>query len=261
MIIDAYVHCARDKFLPVEELEKAMASAGIDACLLVQHMGQYNNSYHASIVRQQPEKYKAVCLVDTARRDAAEQLEGLLTGQAPEAVGISFVGVRMSAKMIREGPPCLDVLNRHKGTLVLHFPTGIGAHLVMLDQLAEDFPDVTIYVPHLGWPLHEKKASPSWHEAVRQLRQYPKMIFGLSAIYYYSSLPFPHEDVWPYLKHVINSIGAKRIVWSSGFPSLSGEETVIDDLKLFSGSTWGLAPHEREAILGGTASRCWGFGQ
>ena len=261
MIVDAYAHCAVEKYLPIEALESSMVKSGVDACLLVQHMGQFDNGYLASILRRWPEKYRAICLVDTSRHDAAVRLENLLAGQGAEADGATFVGARMSADMVPQQPACLQVLNRYSATLVLYLPDGIGLHLDLFGQLARDFPAVTLYVPHLGWPIVEGKPSPRWHDAITYLRQFSQVIVGLSAIYYYSWQPFPHEDVWPYLKHILAQIGADRTLWGSDFPLLLDTETVTDSLNLFAGSQLGIEVHQRESILGRTAGLCYGFDQ
>ena len=260
MIVDAYAHCGSNRYLPIDQLEMAMDTNDIDACLLVQHMGEFDNGYLASIVRKSPKRYGAICLVDTTHNDAPQQLELLLTGNAKEADGVRFLGARMTADMMAESPQSLDVLNRHKATLVVHLPQGIGVHLALLERLACDFSDLIIYVPHMGWPRINGQPSPAWQEAIRTLSQYPAFAFGLSAMYHFSSEPFPHKDVWPHMQDLVAAVGADRVVWASDFPLLLDKESLADNLKLFSEGLIEFTPNEREAILGESACRFWKLG-
>jgi len=260
VIIDAYAHCGRTRHLPFEALDAQARAAGIDACLLVQHMGEFDNSYLASIVRGGEGRYGAIGLVDTRKPDAARHLETLLTGEADEAAGVRFLGARMTAEMIAESLPCIEVLNKHRSTLIAHLPTGIGVHLELLEQLARDFPGLLLYIPHMGWPTGDAQPTPQWHAAVRALRSHPRIVFGLSGMYHFSAEPFPHRDVWPRVRELVATVGADRMIWASDFPLLLQTESLADSVKLFAEGSLIPDANEREAILGGTAFRCWGLG-
>ena len=253
MIIDAFVHCGRKKFLPVAALEDSMAAAGIDGCLLVQHMGEFDNSYLASIVQRAPDRFQAIALVDTRRKDAPRHLDALLSGQAHS---MALAGVRMTPAMIGQSRECLHVLDMRKATLVLHLPNGLGCHLDLVVRIVEEFPHVTVYVPHLGWPVAGREASRGWHTAVRTLGDHRQVVFGLSCIGDFSQTRFPHQDVWPYLRHVVATVGAERTVWASDYPLI---HSIGDYLGLFTGTALDVDVDQRNAILSGTALRCWGF--
>src|SRR5262245_45368418 len=128
MIVDAYAHCGLTRHLPIERLDAAMDDAGIDACLLVQHMGEFDNNYLATIVKRRPDRFAAICLVDTSKPDASCRLQSLLSGGSEIAKGMRFLGVRMTPEMMDQAPECLSVLNDNRATLIVHMPQGIGAH-------------------------------------------------------------------------------------------------------------------------------------
>ena len=70
-IIDAYVHSGMHKFQPIEAVADVMESAGVSRVVIVQHLGEFDNSYIGDIVEAHPEKYAGVCLVDhTGGKDA-----------------------------------------------------------------------------------------------------------------------------------------------------------------------------------------------
>ena len=45
MIIDTHCHAGNNWFLPIESLEFEMKMSKVDAALLVQHGGNYDNEY------------------------------------------------------------------------------------------------------------------------------------------------------------------------------------------------------------------------
>lgn len=255
-IIDAYAHCSPGKYLPIEELEAASVAAGVHGTLLVQHEGEFDNRYLASIVARSPERYRAVGLIDTRCDTAPRDLEGLLDGST---LGVSLVGVRMTRPMLNQAPGCLDVLNQYRGTLVVHLPDGIDRHVEWMENLVRDYPEIAIYVPHLGWPVVDGRATPGWHVAMERLSRIERVVCGLSAIHHFSREVWPHDDVWPYVRHVIATMGTERTVWASDFPLLLEQETLDAYLPLFTETRLGVDARGRAAILAANACRCWGF--
>lgn len=256
MIVDAYVHCSDTKFLPFQAWEAAAATASVDAALLVQHLGELDNRYLASVAARDPDRFKVAALIDPSAEGAADFLEGLLDGRA---LGVPCVGLRMTRDMLEAGADCLAVLDYFGGTIVLHFPDGIGPNVAFIEGLARKYVWTTLYVPHLGWPVEEGRPSPGWHDAIRRLADIGQIVVGLSSAHYFSTMPYPHEDIRPCFRHIIETIGTERIVWASGFPQLIEEETLEQYVALFSGEFLGLSEKERTDMFFGTASRCWGF--
>lgn len=259
MIIDAYAHCGREKYLPQERLETAHREAGVGGCLLVQHMGQFDNGYLAQIVASAPDRYKAIGLIDAERTDGAAALDGLLCGATH---GVSFSGVRMTDAMLDAAPACLDLLNAYAATLCVHFPGGVDQQLPRLQRIAAEYPNVTIYVPHLGWPkIVDGRASRSWTRALERLATIGQTIVGLSAVDHFSRQPYPHRDIWPSIRQIVGIVGADRAVWASDFPLVLKHETVSEYVRIFREPDLGLNDAEQRALLGETAIRVWRFGK
>ena len=256
MVIDAFVHCGRTKYLPVEKYEETMVECGIDGALLVQHEGEYDNSYLASIVNREGGRFQAIGLVDSHQDDPAPCVAALLDGSRH---GVPLCGVRMGPDMLTRSPGSLAAVQAHKGTIVLHLMEGLGRYVDLLRHIADEFPEILLYVPHLGWPLVDGKATSNWHATVEAMRDLPRVVFGLSAIHYFSRMPLPHRDIWPHVRHVVATLGAERVVWASDFPLLLEQASVRENLGLFRGEALGLDEAQRAAILGGTAARCWDF--
>ncbi len=256
MIVDAYVHCGQRKFLPFEAWEKDAAASGVEGAFLVQHMGEYDNRYLAGVAARSPNRFKVAGLLETRSEKSAEYLTGLLDSTA---LGIRFIGLRMNRPMIESGAEHLAILDRFGGTIVLHLEDGIPPHVKFLERLARDYPNTTLYVPHLGWPTIDGRVSHGWSEAVRRLAGCERVVFGLSSAHHFSARPFPHEDIWHCVGHVLQEVGSDRAVWASGFPQFLDTETFAENLGLFLGETFNLEEDDRRAVLGGNAMRIWGF--
>ena len=258
MIVDAYVHCSESKFLPFEAWKTEAAAANVDGALLVQHIGETDNRYLAEVSARSPRRFKVVGMVDPEADGAAGFLEGLMDGST---FGVPFVGLRMTRPMIEAGGACLEVLDRFEGTIVFHLPEGIGPHVAFVQKLAAQYPNTILHIPHLGWPIADGREAPNWHEAVRRLSKHERTIFGLSSAHFFSNEPFPHRDVWPYYRHILETAGPEHTVWASGFPALLEAETLAENLGLLLGDAFGLDDSGRAAVLGGTAARVWGVGK
>ena len=92
MTVDAYAHCGRDKYLPVEVLDGVMVGADVSAAVLCQHLGQFDNAYLAGIVASEPGRFAGVALVDheaaTWRDDLASRKRAGLPRPARPGAGV-----------------------------------------------------------------------------------------------------------------------------------------------------------------------------
>src|SRR4051812_46377777 len=96
-IVDAYTHCGISKYEPIEKVRQMMASAGVERAVLVQHMGEFDNSYIGSAVDSDPEHLAGVLLVDHKNPDAIAELERW-------TVTKRFRGIRMPDEAIAANP-------------------------------------------------------------------------------------------------------------------------------------------------------------
>ena len=71
-ITDAYGHCGLRKFRPIEDVKRITDRHGVARANLVQHMGEFDNSYIGGIVRDEPERFAGVFLVDIDAPDAIQ---------------------------------------------------------------------------------------------------------------------------------------------------------------------------------------------
>jgi predicted TIM-barrel fold metal-dependent hydrolase len=90
----------------------------------------------------------------------------------------------------------------------------------------------------------------------------------VSALFRASAEPPPHKDLQPRVRQLLESYGARRLMWGSDFPFvlLGGQERNGYALNYaqasFVPSEWevaGLDEQAREQLMGGTAQRLFGF--
>ncbi|HUE16056.1 MAG TPA: hypothetical protein VMR25_17935, partial [Planctomycetaceae bacterium] len=59
-IVDAYAHCGLSKYEPIEKVREVMAAAGVSRAVLVQHLGEFDNSYIGPVVQSDPQHLAGV---------------------------------------------------------------------------------------------------------------------------------------------------------------------------------------------------------
>src|SRR5579863_5832029 len=96
-IVDAYAHCGLSKYEPIEKVREVMSAAAVSQAVLVQHLGEYDNSYIGSVVASDRQHFAGVLLVDHCLPDASATL-GEWHGSG------NFQGIRITAQAIEESP-------------------------------------------------------------------------------------------------------------------------------------------------------------
>ncbi len=129
-------------------------------------------------------------------------------------------------------PFCLQV--GHTGPLC---PSDPGRPIPYLDEVALDFPELTIVAGHTGYP---------WTvEMIALATKYPNVYIDTSA---YKPSRYPPE-----LVRFMRGHGRKKVLWASDFPMIMPLECLdkLDEL--------GLSEEARELFLSGNAKRVYGL--
>jgi predicted TIM-barrel fold metal-dependent hydrolase len=247
-IIDAYTHCGLSKYEPVEQVARAMAATGVSRAVLVQHLGEFDNSYIGECVAAEPSRYAGVCLVDHTRPDSVKQLE-------EHANSGRFRGVRFPANALIESPQLFDAAARLDLVMALYAPDGMANVADALQRLLETREHARIVMTHLGTPnMAEAPEFPSARAAFR-LAEYSGVYWQLSGMKMYC--PWPHEPLHRLVADGVEAFGPEHVLWGSNYPVVGNEVDYQRDLELLTG---GWLPIPREAIpsiAGGNARRLW----
>jgi predicted TIM-barrel fold metal-dependent hydrolase len=91
--------------------------------------------------------------------------------------------------------------------------------------LAQNFPDTTIVVEHLAWPIAPATGFERWHQHLASLAAYPNVYLKLSGI----GCVFRHADhrlIQQYLQQAVTTFGADRCLFGSNCPPIPCSTTL-----------------------------------
>jgi len=131
-------------------------------------------------------------------------------------------------------PFCTQV--GHTGPLM---PSEFGRPIPYIDQVAIDFPELTIVGGHIGYPWTE--------EIVAVCRKHENVFIDTSA---YTPKRYPAELV-EYMK---SKSGRRKVLWGSNYPMI-GPGSALDGIDAL-----GLDEETTDLFLGGNAWRVFGLG-
>jgi predicted TIM-barrel fold metal-dependent hydrolase len=245
MIIDAYTHCGLEKFRPFPEVQEMMAAVGIDRAVLVQHLGQYDNSYIAGCVASAPDSFVGVAMIDATDPGAHDALSEVIDTGA-------FRGLRMSADMLMAAPAIASRALEAGLHVILYCPGGTEDIESVLPLLAAG--PGNIVVTHLGSPTVEQGALMRGRGVLR-LAADERVMITLSGAGMVCDPP--HLPLRDLVRDVVNSFGPDRVMWASNFPVVGDAAAVAADLALVTSNTWGLSKESIKMISGVVAQRTW----
>ncbi len=140
----------------------------------------------------------------------------------------------------------------HSGSSTLPRTYSRFTHPLEFDQVAGDFPRLTIIMGHAGkeW----------WADCVTIANGHPNMVLELSS--WQAKLRDNPQEAVPAIGKMRDVLGVERLVWGSDFPALRREMSLKECVEVFQrlpslGADYGIRFDESdvEAILGGNAAR------
>jgi predicted TIM-barrel fold metal-dependent hydrolase len=235
--------------IPLATTLQALDAAGVDQALLCAWHGPggalIGNDEVAAAVGEAPTRLHGLAAVDLRRpMDAVRELRRRVEDQG-------FKGLRM-LPWLWETPPtdrrfyplyaaCVELQVPfctqvgHAGPLR---PSEPGRPIPYIDQIAIDFPELTIVCGHVGYPWTE--------EMVAVARKHPNVVIDTSA---YTTRRLPPELI-AYMK---SNSGRRKVLFGSNYPMILPGHALdgLDDL--------GLDEETRDLYLSGNARRVFGL--
>jgi predicted TIM-barrel fold metal-dependent hydrolase len=183
-------------------------------------------------------------LLGELAKDPAAQIVGVISSCRPESrdskAFASFVEratanplVRGFRRVLHTQPDELAANERFRANLHLLTARGHPFDLCVLPRqvtqaaaLASHLHDSTFVLDHCGIPAIASDEIEEWRKQIRTLAALPNVHCKISGVIAYGNparwqegdIAAVAEDLRPYIEHVIESFGWRRIVWGSDFP-------------------------------------------
>jgi L-fuconolactonase len=191
--------------------------------------------------------------VDLASAEAPFQLEALCTHS-------KFKGVR---PMLQDLPDDAWIATapieralRHLAALGLCFDALVKPrHLPHLLQRLQQHPELPVVIDHAAKPDIVAGDWRAWRERLQPLAALPQVCCKLSGLLTEAPLGSGVSELQPYVDSVLESFGARRVMWGSDWPVLNLASSYAGWMALTDELLRSLAPDERSAVQGGTAIR------
>lgn len=207
-MIDAYCHLDMSVALPIADLERRMDTADVDRALIVETWSGDNRICLRQLVTSPSARLRvAPCFRPEEPQSNSEFL-------SMEMVR----GLRVKTQDLNRLGPIAATLESMGKWLVPHAESGIRKLAGELLQLADFYPQLPIYLPHMGWPRCDQKDDGDWLESMSSLRKLPNVIVGISAMAHFSHEAFPHNDVAQFASHLLAIFGRELLVAASDYP-------------------------------------------
>ena len=235
----------------LEDLLQGMDNNGIDHAVMHAEYG-FNDSADAlnrvvaEVVAGHPQRFSGIGTIsqrDFSIKKALRQVDDCIEmGFLGLSIQPAFFGMTLDEKVLY---PIYAKAMENNLLVALH--TGInytshrpmsGEHPILLDNIACDFPDLTIVASHAGWP---------WiTEMVAVARKHPNvfMEFGGLAPKYIGA---PGSG-WETMFRFMNSVLSKQVLYGTDWPTMDHQRTVAEWRAL------GLKPEVLADVLAGNAS-------
>lgn len=133
-------------------------------------------------------------------------------------------------------------------------------HLPLAVELVARYPRQPFVLDHIGKPPFQDGGLEPWATDLRRLAAYPNVCCKLSGLA--SEVDWARwkaADFAPYLDVVLEAFGPSRLMIGSDWPVCTLGAGYGETMGIVTDYIARLAPAEREAILGGTATRFYGL--
>ncbi len=247
LVIDGYCHCGISRYLPVEDVSAAMGSAEVDGAVLCQHMGEFDNSYLAGIVRNDRVRFAAVALLDWEDESWRQSLDEVVANK-------ELAGLRIPHGALEGNPEFCHAAASSGLILLVDAAPGVGACLAGLSRLLRHPKRGPVVLPHLGYPQFDAVGHLTDH-ALLALAREPDLYVLISGQSMFCEYPYSVLD--ELTRAVIGAFGPERLMWGSNFPEGGGTESYCRDLALVRNQSWGLSSGDLDQILFHTPASLW----
>jgi predicted TIM-barrel fold metal-dependent hydrolase len=237
-----------------------MVAAGVDTALVVSPWTLYGSdpSYAVEVYHAYPDRFRLITPIDPYSDDAGDR--AATWAHTPGAVGIRLMaGVTSGFQAGDE-----EVGSVVSAAVERAFPVCVFSpqDLSIVDELARLYPDAQFVLDHLGlMPALTPPPPPdpfAGLNGVLALARYPNVAIKVTGLCTLSHAPFPFRDLWAPLGRVFEAFGIERCMWGTDWTRAVDFVSYAESVAAFRDDLT-LSADEREALMGGTARRVFGW--
>ena len=242
-------------FLPID-LQPSLVQAGVHRSVLVQSAAsEAETRFLIDIARGTPFVGGVVGWVDMGARDAAARIERLKTDGADD-----LKGIRPMIQDIADDRWILSsTLDAAFQALIEHGLTFDALvhprHLPHLQRRLDRHPDLRVVIDHCAKPDIASSRFEDWAAAMHSLARNSNALCKLSGLLTQLSPTQSAELVRPYAQCVLDTFGARRVMWGSDWPVLTLSSDYATWFALTRTMLASLSDVDAAAVLGGNATR------
>jgi L-fuconolactonase len=252
IVIDSHCHAGIEKYEPLEVLLFQMDRIGIGKAIVVQHFGQYDNTYLLNGARQFPGRFAIIGLVDANKPDAAASME--------RCARMGLQGIRLKPTWRSPGKDPLAIW-RKAAELDLRISCRTEEEELIapeFHELIKAFPTLKIVIEHLGEAERHKESLYTDFNRVTALAKYDNVYMKVPGYGELCKPPFPYKEIPPFMKMAVQAFGAQRLMWGSDWPPVVSREGYYNSLH-FTMQNFPASDAEKEWIFGRTALSLFKF--
>lgn len=236
MLVDSHCHVSPLWYEPIESLLFQMDCHGVERAVLVQMLGQFDNSYLLECVQRYPDRLRTVVAVDAAAPDALDKLEDL--------VGSGANGLRLRPTAASVGEDPLAIWRKAESLNIPVSCVGNPASFCsnFFAEVVKAVPNLPILLEHLGGTSapDDSQSAVDARSATGVLAAYANVFIkvpGLGELIprggLLSGAESPFEEEFPStLKNALTLFGPTRMLWGSDYPPVSTREGYGNSLTL-----------------------------
>ncbi len=246
--VDAFSHCGLAKYKPLPDLEDAMNRAGVTRAVLVQHYGEYDNTYIGNIVSTEPGRFAGVCLADYRKQDACREVRRLANGG-------QFRGVRLHMDSLEANTGLWQEAFRCGLNIVTDDTEGVVRRLGLLRSFLDDNPTAVVVLAHMGYPNVSEAPGFTEYRSIFELSQYPNVHFQISGMRMFCD--YPYRALWPIVSQCLESFGPDRMLWGGNYPVVDEEEGYVREAVFVRAGGLPIPADVLSKVTSTTALRAW----
>jgi L-fuconolactonase len=265
--VDTHCHASLSWYEPIERLIAQMDANDVEAAVLIQIQGEFDNSYQRECVRRFPDRLASVVLVDHTHANAVAVLE--------REAGAGAIGIRLRSDDRSPGDDPL-LIWRAAERLGLVVSCACSAPVVASPAFADlvaALPNLTIVLEHLAGQRGTAggRSSESTDEAqltaTLALARFPNVYVKVPGLGEFCRRAIPVTAPFPFVRPIpallprfVDAFGASRLMWGSDSPPVSTREGYGLSLSLPMAEIADRTAAEQELIFGGVARSVFAIG-